>query len=170
MSHVLIIGFMGAGKSTTGRLLAQQLGLPFVDLDQRIEATAGRSVGAVFAEGEDVFRALESQVLESLVTEEDSVVACGGGVITRDSNIATLKRLGTVVYLKVSADEAIARIGDTSSRPLLAGPDTATAASVLLRGRESLYSAAADIIVDTAGLQPAQVARRIALELDEARQ
>lgn len=168
MSHVLLIGFMGAGKSTAGRLLAHETGLPFVDLDERIEAAAGTPIEAVFAQGEDVFRTLESGVLEALAAQEDSVVACGGGVVTRDGNIATLRRLGTVVYLKVSADQALARIGDTSTRPLLSGSGGVDAATMLLRGRESLYAAAADTVIDTDGLEPEDVVRRIAAVLSEA--
>ncbi|PKQ29359.1 MAG: shikimate kinase, partial [Actinobacteria bacterium HGW-Actinobacteria-10] len=90
MNHVLLIGFMGAGKSTVGRLLAQRLSLPFIDLDERIEEASTSSVQALFAQGEDAFRAVESSVLRSLAAEPDAVIACGGGVITRDSNIATL--------------------------------------------------------------------------------
>ncbi|MHB9003205.1 MAG: shikimate kinase [Coriobacteriia bacterium] len=161
MSHLLLIGFMGAGKSTVGRALASTLGLPFVDLDQRIEKTAGKSVQALFMDGEESFRVVESAVLRSLASEDDAVVACGGGVVTRDSNIAALHELGTVIYLKVSVGESLARIGDTASRPLLAGPDTAAAAAVLLSGRESLYAAAADIVVDTEGLEPTAVVTRI---------
>lgn len=161
MSHLLLIGFMGAGKSTVGRKLADALGLPFVDLDEQIEAAAGKTVSELFMEGEASFRAVESSVLRSLASHDDAVVACGGGVVTRDSNIALLHELGTVIYLKVSVGEALARIGDTSSRPLLAGQDTAAAAAVLLSGRERLYAAAADLVVDTEGLNAEAVVARI---------
>lgn len=158
---------MGSGKSTVGRILADSLELPFVDLDERIESAAGVTVSEVFADsGEDRFRALESEALASLTSQEPSVVACGGGVVVRDENRALLRSLGRVVYLRVGAGEALARIGDTSTRPLLTGSGAALAATSLLSARESLYSAVADIIVETDGRTPVQVARVVSEELE----
>ncbi len=83
MSHVFLIGFMGAGKSTVGPRLATRLDLPFIDLDDRIEAEQGKSIADIFdADGESHFRALEREALEALAAEPDSVVACGGGIVT----------------------------------------------------------------------------------------
>jgi len=167
VSHVFLVGFMGAGKSTVGKLVASDLGLPFVDLDERIEAAEGRPVAEIFAgEGEPYFRAVESRVLRDLAEEPDSVVACGGGVILDDANRAMLKRLGTVVYLEVTAGEALARVGGADTRPLLAGGGGAMAAS-LLRAREALYRAAADVTVDTVGRDARSVADRVMQSLRE---
>lgn len=162
MSHIYLIGFMGSGKSTAGRLAAERLGMPFIDLDARIEGRAGMTVAEIFdARGEEAFRAVESAVLDSLATEPPSVVACGGGVVLHDENRRVLRESGTVVYLRVGAEEAIARIGDTSGRPLLARRDALTMASTLLAAREALYRAVADIEVDTAGLSAETVAGRV---------
>jgi shikimate kinase len=162
MGHVFLIGFMGAGKSTVAALVADHLGRPFVDLDRDIEAIAGRAVAAIFAEdGETAFRQLERQALLALATTSDSIVACGGGVVTRDENRATLKALGQVVYLRVTAEETLARVGADPGRPLLAGGGGLLAATALLDARECLYSAIADEVLDTVGLAPDAVADRV---------
>ena len=167
MSHIFLVGFMGAGKTTVARLLAERLDRPCVDVDEIIEAESGRSVREIFEdEGEPAFRALESRALLSLQTAEPSVVACGGGIVTRDENRSALKQLGCVVYLKVSAGETLARVGADGTRPLLSGPGGVLAATSLLEARESLYAAVADISVDTVGLSAEQVADRVASAIE----
>jgi 3-dehydroquinate synthase len=163
MSHVFLIGFMGAGKSTVGPLLAGQLGLPFIDLDERIVAEQGRSISEMFDDdGEEYFRALERESLETLAESPPAVVACGGGIVTVPSTAARLRALGTVVYLRTTADETFARVGDLSTRPLLSGPEAAQEAARLLESRDPLYSAAADVEIDTIGETPSVIAERIA--------
>jgi len=167
MSHIFLVGFMGAGKTTVARLLAERLDRPCVDVDEIIEAESGRSVREIFEdEGEPAFRALESRALLSLQTAEPSVVACGGGIVTRDENRSALKRLGCVVYLKVSAGETLARVGADGTRPLLSGPGGVLAATSLLEARESLYAAVADISIDTVGLSAEQVADQVASAIE----
>lgn len=167
MSHILLIGFMGSGKSTVGRILADSVGIPFVDLDEQVEQAAGVSVSQLFADGgEERFRTLESEMLAAMAKHPPSVVACGGGVVVRDENRAVLRSLGRVVYLRVSAGEAVARIGDTSTRPLLSGAGAALAATSLLTARESLYSAVADIVVQTEGRTPEEVAHVVSEKLE----
>lgn len=157
MNQVLLIGFMGAGKSTVAQIVGERLGLPVVDLDSIIESSEGRSIADIFdREGEAAFRALESRALASLEGAPRSVVACGGGVVLADENRAVMSRLGTVVYLVVSAGETIARVGSDPARPLL--QRGALSASQLLASRESLYSAAADVSIDTVGRTAEEVA------------
>jgi shikimate kinase / 3-dehydroquinate synthase len=161
VSHLFLTGFMGAGKSTVGRLVAQRLGLPFVDVDALVEEREGRTIPAIFSEsGEDAFRCAETDALALLAAQPDAVVACGGGIVLRDENRALLKSLGRVFYLVVTAEEALARLGDASGRPLLAG-EAGRMATTLLDGRSALYRAVADDAVDTAGLSPDAVADEI---------
>jgi shikimate kinase len=152
VKHVFLVGFMGAGKTTVSRRVSEQLARPWIDLDSQIEASTGRSVREIFEDaGEEAFRRLETEELSRLTDANPSVVACGGGVVVRDENRAMLKDLGLVVYLKVSPGETLARVGADGTRPLLSGPGGALAATRLLEARESLYSAVADVAVDTVG-------------------
>jgi shikimate kinase len=164
---VLLIGFMGAGKSTVSRILAERLGRATIDLDDRIAEKAGRSVTQIFeAEGEESFRELETQALATLADEAPCVVACGGGVVMRPQNRALLRDLGVVVYLAVSVGEALARIGDATTRPLLAGSGGTLAATTLLEARETLYRSVADVTVDTVGRDAVHVADAVCAALE----
>lgn len=161
MSHVLLVGFMGAGKSTVGRLLARRLGVPFFDLDRLIESEEGMSVADIFsAEGEAGFRDAESRVLCKLERAASSVVACGGGVVVREENRALLPRLGTVVFLRVEAETVFGRISDLTSRPLLASGDV-EGAKRLMAERDPLYLSVADHIVNTEGKSPTELEQEI---------
>lgn len=157
--HIFLVGFMGAGKTSVGKLVSEKCGLPYVDMDDEIERISGSLVSEIFADsGEAAFRDLETEALGALASRPRSVVACGGGIVTRPENCPTLNRLGVVVYLVVTAAEALARIGDRSTRPLLSGSAGPLAATSLLAAREALYRSVADIEVDTASRTPDQVA------------
>lgn len=123
MSHVFLIGYMGSGKSTLGRSLADALGLPFHDLDSLIEQEATRSVAEVIRQqGEDDFRELERRVLHELLAMPAAVVACGGGTPCFFDNLEQMKQAGTVVYLRLTPQQLAARLKDgQASRPLLDG-------------------------------------------------
>lgn len=165
MSNVYLIGFMGAGKSTVGSMVAAHLDLPFIDMDREIESVAGHSVSEIFeSQGEDEFRRLESLTLDRIASGPTVVVACGGGVVVRDENRVLLKESGCVAYLKVSAAESLARIGDTATRPLLSGSAGAMTATAILAARETLYRAVADITIDTECLD----AHAVAIQVSDA--
>lgn len=168
MSHVFLTGFMGAGKSTVGALVAERLGQPFLDLDAVIGEREGASVADIFlARGESGFREAEHAALVALVERGPSVVATGGGAVLREDNQALLKQHGMVVYLAVTPEEAMARLGDAGDRPLLAGDGLAAARSIL-DSRLALYRATADAVVDTGGRTPAEVADAVIAALGAA--
>jgi shikimate kinase len=107
VSHIFLTGFMGAGKTTVGRIVAGRLGLPFLDLDERVVEADGRPIPEIFSQsGEEAFRCAERDALADLERVPDSVVACGGGVVVRDENRAALRRLGRVVYLTPARSRA----------------------------------------------------------------
>jgi shikimate kinase len=155
---IVLVGFMGAGKTTVGTLLAGRLGLPFTDSDQVIEQRAGRPVRQIFAEdGEPAFRALEHEVIAELLDGPPIVLALGGGAAEHPQ---TRNKLATaqVVYLHVSYAQALQRVGgDPGSRPLLARPDLAG----LYERRLGVYAGVATMTVPTDGRDPLAIAEDI---------
>ena len=162
---VVLIGFMAAGKTAVGRALASKLGYEFCDTDAMVVETAGRTVEEVFAaEGEEGFRARERDAVVRAAARPGRVVACGGGAILSVRNYGVLKGAGPIVYLRASPDELIARLGTGSGRPLLGG-DPKKAVPKLLAERAPAYETAADLVVDTDGRAPEEVATEIAEKL-----
>lgn len=162
MRHLFLTGFMGAGKTTVGRLVADRLGRPFIDLDAEITRREGMSVPDIFRQrGEESFRESEHDALQALGGAEPAVVATGGGVVLRPENRTLLSRLGTVVYLAVTPEEALARVGATPDRPLLVDGGLAVARAIL-DARLALYAHTADHVVATVGRTPAEVAEAVA--------
>ncbi|MPZ69643.1 MAG: 3-dehydroquinate synthase [Actinobacteria bacterium] len=156
---IVLVGFMGAGKSTVGRLLAEKLGGRFVDVDERIAQTSGRSIREMFeAEGEEVFRRGEVEAIAALLTDRPGVLALGGGALGDEITRAALSASeATVVHLDVSVDEAMARIGDDAERPMLARSDLATLAA----DRRVVYLGAADLSIAVDGRDAFDIARSI---------
>ncbi|MDR2493127.1 MAG: shikimate kinase [Coriobacteriales bacterium] len=158
--HLVFIGFMGAGKSTIARRLARQEGMVSIDMDAYIEREAGMPAAEIFAsEGEEGFRARELGFLRSMAKRDRCILSCGGGVVTREASRELVRSLGTVVYLEVTADEALARISRPQTRPLLSGP---VPPAELLEQRRALYEGMADVRFDTTGLTVRQVTQRLA--------
>lgn len=160
---VFLIGFMGAGKTSVAWHLARALCLDAVDADDYLEQVEGRSIADVFAEdGQDYFRDKESACLEELARRSPCLVACGGGVVTRERNIQTMRAAGMVVYLEVTPEQVLERISDTSTRPLLSDIESARAT---MHARLPLYEKAADATVQTEGRTLTQVASEVAQAL-----
>ena len=158
-ARVVLVGFMGAGKSTVGPLVARRLGWAFLDLDDDIEAVAGRTVPEIFAtDGEAAFRAAERAAAERAVRREGLVLATGGGAFTVPETRRVLQQGAMTVWLRCTLDALLARIPTDGSRPLAANRATI---GPLLMGREASY-ALADLTVDTTHTAPADVARIIA--------
>lgn len=160
---IALVGIMGAGKSTVGRLLALGLGVAFVDLDAAIEAVAGRSVAELFArEGEPAFRRRESRALAAALGREASVVACGGGVVLDPAHRRLLRERCHCVWLEVSAAVAWRRLArEASGRPLLAMEDGERRLGELIDERSALYREVAETRIATDGRTPEEVARAL---------
>jgi shikimate kinase len=147
--RLLLVGMMGAGKSTIAELAAGRLGWPMIDTDAEVEAVAGMSVAEVFArQGEAQFRALESEAVAALAGGPEPLVASvGGGAVLRPANREALRRAGTVVWLRATPATLVARVGDGDGRPLLAG-GAQGAMERLSAEREALYKEVADVVID----------------------
>lgn len=156
--RILLIGMMGAGKSTTGRLLADRLGWPYLDSDDEIERQTGRSVPEIWKEdGEAAFRVEESRVLaEACRSERPAVVSVAGGAVLDLDNRAIIRAGGLVAWLRADVATLAARVGTGEGRPLLsAGP--AEAMARLYAIREPVYAELADVVFDVDRMAPPQV-------------
>lgn len=167
--NIVLVGPMGAGKSSTGRALAARLGRPFVDIDEEIEARAGLPIPRIFAEkGEPWFRALESEVLRDISARVGQVIAAGGGVVLNPANMRTLAEGGTVYCLRAGADTILQRVGHETHRPLLQGGDKRERIQSLLDQRRALYDAVPNQ-VPTDGMTPDQVAAELERRIGAAK-
>ena len=166
-SNIALIGFMGAGKSAVGRALATAAEMDFVDLDTAIEEKAGKSVSEIFAcEGEPVFRRIEAGVTIAAAGRQNTVIACGGGVVLDQANIEALKRNALIIYLAADPSIMLRRVlNSREKRPLLQIVDPAAAMDGLLKYREPLYESAADLIVNTTDLSIESVVQNILAEM-----
>ena len=159
---IVLIGFMGTGKSSAGRLLSQRLDWPLFDSDALIEKKLKMPIGEIFSTlGEEPFREEESDVLQHLRPTRPSIIVTGGGVVLRRSNVVRLRELGTVVCLTSEVNDLQKRLLRPSDRPLLQVEDPSRAIEQLLEKRAPLYQAAADVTVNTSSLRPDQVADSI---------
>ena len=153
MRHTILLGFMGAGKTSIGKKLAKETGIRFVDTDQMIEEQTGRVIRDIFAEdGEEFFRDLETELLKKLQSEtEPLVIAVGGGLPVREINRRYLKELGKTVYLKADVDTLVNRLQGDTTRPKLMGGDLREKILSLMAAREEKYLDAADLVYATDG-------------------
>lgn len=149
--NIILIGFMGSGKSSVGKLLAKELNFEFIDTDEEIEKANDLKISKIFKDfGEEYFRELETSYLKKLLlNKNDLILSTGGGLPLRDSNVKILRELGVVVYLKATKDTIVKRVKDDNSRPLLASDHLEERVDSLLRSRESCYQAAAHIEINT---------------------
>jgi shikimate kinase len=163
MDNIILIGFMGAGKTTVGKTLAKNHHMTFVDTDERIVQEQGRSISEIFEkEGEPFFRDLETDLLSRMLTDtHQSVISVGGGMPVREENRRLLRQLGCVVYLVTSKETILGRVKGDKSRPLLKGGDLESKVERLMRERESLYRQASHLDIQTDGRSVRRVAQII---------
>ncbi len=156
--NIILLGFMGTGKSAVGRVLAQRMERPFIDLDEEIERRVGLPILDIFrTQGEASFRRCESDVAADIAARRGCVVSTGGGVVLDPANIEILGRGGVLICLTATVPTLLARLADDEQRPLLPSGDRGAAAERLLRERMPLYEAL-PCRIDTDGLDPQEVA------------
>lgn len=159
--NILLIGFMGVGKTTIGRKLARRLGYFFIDMDKEIEYAQKCSIVDIFKyAGEAHFRKLETELLNQLSSVNNTVISTGGGIVTTDGNIELMKNIGKVVYLNTPLDVLLPRLQNDNQRPLLHTEDAEAKIRSLMTVRAPLYEQA-DHIIDTNDHPPQQVVSQI---------
>lgn len=159
---IFLIGMMGVGKTTIGRLLAQAAGLEFVDCDRELEARAGASVATIFeVEGEEGFRRREAALLDELTQRHGIVLATGGGAVLREDNRRVLHERGLVVYLHSTVDEIVRRTRRDTARPLLQTENPRARIEQLVHEREPLYRQTAHLSFQSGIMNPKKLVKRI---------
>ena len=164
-----LTGFMGSGKTSVGRIVADALGCPFIDLDTLIEQKSGRSIPEIFAaDGEEGFRKMEARQLRSTVGKyaaSTAVLSLGGGTVTVPEAIPLLQEKTLCIYLKATPESLAGHLeGNSSNRPLLQEGKLIENIRERLSGREKLYRQAAHIILETDGLSPEEIADEIIID------
>lgn len=160
-ANLYLVGMMGAGKTTVGRILAKHLGYRFADTDEMIEQVAGQSIAKIFeTEGEAAFRELETKVLAEVSAYKKLAISTGGGIVLRTQNWSYL-HYGIVVWLDVPVEELYNRLREDSTRPLLRDPDPLAKLQNLYESRQALYAQADVRVTSGAGETPEQLAPRV---------
>ena len=159
--NIILVGFMGTGKSSVGKLVAKKLNREFVDSDHEIERRANCDIPTIFsAAGEAEFRRIEREVIRYLSARENLVIAPGGGAVLEPENLADLSRSGVVICLRAKPETILQRVGRDSNRPLLRGPDRLERIRELLAKRDPVYDTI-PLQLPTDGLNTNQVADRV---------
>lgn len=162
-ANIFLVGPMGVGKTTIGKLLASDLKMDFVDTDHEVEKRAGADITWIFdVEGEQGFRFRESRVLEDIANKSHQVIATGGGIVLDPLNRNVIKTKGYCVYLSANLDQLVARVGKDKKRPLLQQDSPAVILERVLKIRDPLYREVANIVVKTNTRPPRQLAKEIA--------
>ena len=164
LANIALIGFMGTGKTSVGRLVAELLRFDFLDTDELIQSNTGRTIADIFAQdGEPAFRALERQVVAQLARHEKTVIATGGGLPTNPENLALLRTYALVVCLCAPPEKIWERVRHQSHRPLLLDADPQKKIRDLLKLRDPFYRQA-DVLINTDQRSAREVAQQIALQ------
>ena len=150
--NISLIGFMGSGKTTIGKMLANRIDYPFFDLDRIIELSEVKTINEIFkSSGEAYFREIESKVIKKVYSNTECIFACGGGVVLRRENMMIIRENSIVVYLEISTREAQYRLKKTSDRPLIESGNRSKKIIDLFEDRSHLYKKYADITIHNEG-------------------
>ena len=153
--NIVLCGFMGCGKTTVGKILAEKLAMKFVDVDDLIEQEQGMTISEIFEKhGEIGFRKIENETIKKVSQWNNAIVSTGGGSVLNIDNVTALKSSGKIFFLDVMADTVLARLKDNTTRPLLQRPDKEKAVNDLMNERRSKYEACADFVITTANESP----------------
>jgi len=165
---ITLIGLPGSGKSTVGRQLARKWRLPFVDSDHAIEDALGGSIRSYFeSHGESAFRDVETDVLRSLLQQQQGcVLSTGGGSVLREENRRMLREQSTVFYLQAAPEDIARRLRHDTTRPLMQGADPLVRLKELLAQRAPLYQETAHFVIDTGRLNTSQTVRKVAMQAE----
>lgn len=165
-NNIYLIGFMGVGKSTIGRLLAKEQQGRLMEMDETIEAEQKITINEIFAKyGEVHFRDLESELVERISKQENVIVSCGGGAVLRQENVANMKKSGTIVFLSATPETIYQRVRYSTNRPLLNGNMNVEYIAGLMEKRRDIYESAADVTIVTDGKKLAEIVREVLTQL-----
>lgn len=165
MKNIVLLGFMGTGKTSIGRLLASRLKRPFIDVDKMVENECGIAINEIFQKyGEEFFRGQENKMIAKVSCCKNSVIATGGGAVLNPDNIAHLRANGVLVTLTASPECILARTGKRATRPLLNSSDREQTVRSLLDSRKPLYQVS-DYMIDTTSGSVSQITEKIILLL-----
>ena len=166
--NIVLIGFMGVGKSTLSEYLGKRYSMKTVEMDQIIEERKKMSIPDIFKTyGEEYFRDLETELLKELQSERNVVISCGGGTALRECNVAEMKKNGRVVLLTASPKLIYSRVKDIDDRPVLYGRKTVEGISELMEERREKYEAAADIVIQTDNKSVSTICKELMHSLTE---
>ena len=168
--NIVLIGFMGTGKSTIARELAKTRQMNIVEMDEEIVRRRGKSIADIFEEeGEEYFRDLETALLKELQTKENQVISCGGGAVLREENVRVMKKNGCVVLLTALPQTIYERVKNNTDRPILQGNMNVEYIASLMEKRREKYEKASDIVIATDGKNVSQICEEMLQKLAESR-
>lgn len=166
--NIILIGFMGSGKSTVAAALSRKTGSPAVDMDFYIEKKAGKKISDIFAEsGEETFRDMETEAVHELLQGKDMILSCGGGTVLRDENVRCMKENGFIILLTAEPSTVYERLKDTKDRPILEGHMNIPYISALMEKRRGRYETVCDMKIATDGLSKEEIVQKILIKYDE---
>ena len=166
--NIVLIGFMGTGKSTISEYMKQKFGMEVIEMDQIIEQRQGMSISKIFATyGEEYFRDLETDLLIEMQSRKNLIISCGGGVPMKERNVVEMKKNGKVVLLTATPETILKRVKNNHDRPLLEDKKNVAAITELMEKRRAKYEAAADIQVATDDRNKQQICEEMVKKLQE---